>query len=158
MPIPLQRQRPQLRTTQNSIPTPRNRANTPKITIQKISSDLVAQAASWAAPLLKRAFMKTEPQPTSSPEKPPEEWSTGAEPMTGPQASYLQTLCREAGEEFDSKLTKADASRKIDELQGRTGRGRPITEERTRKTWLNYPKEKEFGSGSVFETTQVIDG
>ena len=44
--------------------------------------------------------------------------------MTGPQISYLQTLCREAGEEFDSTLTKAEASKKIEELQSRTGRGK----------------------------------
>ncbi|HWC26670.1 MAG TPA: DUF3072 domain-containing protein [Solirubrobacteraceae bacterium] len=58
-----------------------------------------------------------------NPEKDPSDWMTGDEPMTGPQASYLQTLCREAGEEFDPHLTKADASRRIDELQQRTGRG-----------------------------------
>jgi hypothetical protein len=58
-----------------------------------------------------------------SPEKDPSEWTTGDEPMTGPQASYLETLCREAGEEFDPNMTKADASRRIDELQARTGRG-----------------------------------
>lgn len=66
------------------------------------------------------------PQPTpamQNPEKPPEEWATGREPMTGPQRSYLQTLCREAGEEFNEKLTKAEASKKIDELQAKTGRG-----------------------------------
>lgn len=43
--------------------------------------------------------------------------------MTGPQRSYLQTLCREAGEEFDESLTKAEASKKIDELRQKTGRG-----------------------------------
>ena len=43
--------------------------------------------------------------------------------MTGPQRSYLQTLCREANEEFDSSLTKAQASKKIDELRQKTGRG-----------------------------------
>jgi len=43
--------------------------------------------------------------------------------MTGPQRSYLKTLCHEAGEEFDETLTKADASRRIDELQAKTGRG-----------------------------------
>ena len=58
-----------------------------------------------------------------NPEKDPEDWTTGDEPMTGPQRSYLQTLCREAGEEFDEKLTKAEASKKIDELQKKTGRG-----------------------------------
>jgi hypothetical protein len=59
-----------------------------------------------------------------NPEKPREEWTTGDEPMTGPQMSYLKTLCQEAGEDFDEKLTKAEASRKIDELQAKTGRGK----------------------------------
>jgi DUF3072 family protein len=59
-----------------------------------------------------------------NPEKDPEEWTTGDEPMTGPQRSYLQTLCREAGEEFDAGLTKAEASKKIEELQEKTGRGK----------------------------------
>lgn len=59
-----------------------------------------------------------------NPEKDPEEWTTGNEPMTGPQRSYLQTLCREAGEEFDPNLSKADASKKIDQLQEKTGRGK----------------------------------
>jgi len=48
---------------------------------------------------------------------------TGDEEMTGPQASYLKTLSREAGEEFDPELSKAEASKKIDELQHETGRG-----------------------------------
>jgi hypothetical protein len=56
--------------------------------------------------------------------KPVEEWTTGDEPMTGPQASYLQTLCQEAGEEFDPGLTKAQASERIDALQRKTGRGK----------------------------------
>jgi hypothetical protein len=59
-----------------------------------------------------------------NPEKAPEDWTTGDEPMTGPQRSYLQTLCREAGEEFDENLTKAEASKKIDALQEKTGRGK----------------------------------
>jgi hypothetical protein len=58
-----------------------------------------------------------------NPEKDPEDWVTGEEPMTGPQMSYLKTLCNEAGEEFDEKLTKAEASKRIDELQEKTGRG-----------------------------------
>jgi Protein of unknown function (DUF3072) len=66
--------------------------------------------------------MKTDGTP--NPEKPPEQWVTGEEPMTGPQISYLQTLCREADEAFDEKLTKAEASKKIDQLQARTGRGK----------------------------------
>jgi hypothetical protein len=55
--------------------------------------------------------------------KDPEEWTTGDEPMTGAQRSYLNTLATEAGEEIDENLTKAEASKKIDELQQKTGRG-----------------------------------
>jgi len=44
--------------------------------------------------------------------------------MTGAQASYLKTLCKEAGEPFDPNLTKAEASKRIEELQAKTGRGR----------------------------------
>ena len=58
-----------------------------------------------------------------TPEKDPEEWTTGDEPMTAPQESYLETLAREAGEEPDRDLTKAEASQRIDALQERTGRG-----------------------------------
>ena len=57
-------------------------------------------------------------------EKDPDQWVTGDEPMTGPQASYLETLSREAGEPMDEGLSKADASKRIDELQDRTGRGK----------------------------------
>ncbi len=59
----------------------------------------------------------------SNTEKDPDEWTTGGEPMTGAQKSYLKTLSDEAGEEADDNLTKADASKKIDELQHKTGRG-----------------------------------
>lgn len=61
--------------------------------------------------------------PHENPKKDPEDWTTGDEPMTGPQRSYLATLCQEAGEEFNERLTKAEASKKIDELQQKTGRG-----------------------------------
>jgi len=40
--------------------------------------------------------------------------------------SYLKTLMQQAGkseDEFDPKMTKADASKLIDELQNKTGRG-----------------------------------
>jgi hypothetical protein len=55
--------------------------------------------------------------------KDPDEWTTGGEPMTGAQESYLGTLAREAGQEPETELTKAEASKKIDELQETTGRG-----------------------------------
>lgn len=66
---------------------------------------------------------KSEPHVTPNPEKDPAEWTTGDQPMTGAQMSYLRTLCTEAKEEFDEKLTKAEASIRIDELQKKTGRG-----------------------------------
>jgi hypothetical protein len=43
--------------------------------------------------------------------------------MTGAQRSYLTTLSEEAKEEFDENLTKAEASKRIEELQEKTGRG-----------------------------------
>lgn len=61
--------------------------------------------------------------PTGNAVKDPDNWVTGDEPMTGAQASYLQTLSEEAGETFDPELNKAEASKKIDELQHSTGRG-----------------------------------
>ena len=59
----------------------------------------------------------------SNTEKDPAEWVTGDEPMTGAQQSYLQTLSQEANEPFDPEISKAEASRRIDELQAKTGRG-----------------------------------
>jgi hypothetical protein len=58
-------------------------------------------------------------------EKDPDDWVTGDEPMTGAQRSYLKTLSEEAKEDFDENLTKAEASKRIDELQEKTGRGEP---------------------------------
>jgi hypothetical protein len=55
--------------------------------------------------------------------KDPEQWVTGDEPMTAAQRSYLDTLAREAGEQLDPAMTKAEASEHIERLQGRTGRG-----------------------------------
>jgi hypothetical protein len=55
--------------------------------------------------------------------KDPDEWVTGEEPMTGAQRSYLKTLSDQAGEEMDENLTKAEASKRIEELQEKTGRG-----------------------------------
>jgi len=60
----------------------------------------------------------------TTPVKEVEDWVTGDEPETGPQASYLGTLGQEVGEEVPEDLTKAEASHKIDELRRRTGRER----------------------------------
>jgi DUF3072 family protein len=55
-------------------------------------------------------------------QKDPDEWTTGDEPMTAAQRSYLETLARDAGETFDEQLTKAEASKRIDELRDRSPR------------------------------------
>ena len=60
---------------------------------------------------------------TGNAEKDPEDWTTGDEPMTGPQRSYLHTLAREANEDVPDDLTNAQASELIDRLQQATGRG-----------------------------------
>lgn len=65
-----------------------------------------------------------ETAPQQNPEKDPAEWTTGDEPMTGPQQSYLSTLAQEAGVDVPEGLTKAAASTLIDELQTKTGRGK----------------------------------
>jgi hypothetical protein len=67
--------------------------------------------------------VKQNPPENSNAEKDPDDWVTGDEPMTGAQQSYLQTLSEQAGEPLDESLTKADASKKIEELQAKTGRG-----------------------------------
>ena len=54
-------------------------------------------------------------------QKDPSDWVTGDEPMTGAQASYLETLSRQTGDEVPEDLTKADASRTIDELREKAG-------------------------------------
>lgn len=64
---------------------------------------------------------KTEP--TDNAKKDPDEWLSGDDPMTGAQASYLNTLCEQAGmpELFNDDLTKAEASKLIDEMRQQAG-------------------------------------
>jgi hypothetical protein len=59
----------------------------------------------------------------SNMEKDLDQWVTGDEPMTGAQRAYLKTLSEEAHEPFDENLTKAEASKRIEGLQQKTGRG-----------------------------------
>ena len=63
--------------------------------------------------------MKTN---NDAPQMSPDEWKTGDEPMTAAQRSYLDTLAREAGEEVEEDLSKAEASKRIDELRDRSPR------------------------------------
>jgi hypothetical protein len=67
---------------------------------------------------------KVKPSPTSNTEKDPDDWVSGDEPMTGAQASYLKTLSEQLNESdaFDASLTKAEASKRIDELKTRLQR------------------------------------
>jgi len=65
---------------------------------------------------------KTHPDPHSNTEKGPGGWVSGDEPMTGAQRSYLKTLSEEAKEPFDNRLTKAEASKRIDALREKVGR------------------------------------
>jgi hypothetical protein len=68
--------------------------------------------------------MKDNSRAESEPglQKDPDDWKTGDEPMTAAQRSYLETLSRETGEPLDENLTKAEASKRIDELRQRSPR------------------------------------
>jgi hypothetical protein len=55
-------------------------------------------------------------------QKDPDEWKTADEPMTAAQRSYLETLAHDVGESFDEELTKAEASKRIEELRERSPR------------------------------------
>ena len=56
-------------------------------------------------------------------ERDTDEWVTGTESITDAEKSYLKILSDEAGETFDDNLSKAEASKRIGELQLKTGRG-----------------------------------
>ncbi len=65
---------------------------------------------------------KLEDHPGSNTEKDPHEWVSGEDPMTGAQASYLTTLCEEAGVERPADgMSKAEASIMIDKLKAKLG-------------------------------------
>ena len=61
-------------------------------------------------------------QPNPALQKDPDDWKTGDEPMTPAQRSYLETLAQDTGQSFDETLTKAEASKRIDELRARSPR------------------------------------
>ncbi|GJD56228.1 DUF3072 domain-containing protein [Methylobacterium dankookense] len=67
---------------------------------------------------------KVDPKESSNRIKDPDQWTTGDEPMTGAQASYLKTLAEETKEPkaFDPDLDKAEASKRIDALRKEAGR------------------------------------
>jgi hypothetical protein len=77
--------------------------------------------------------MKT-PDTENGAVKDPAEWTTGEEPMTGAQDSYVHTLARKAGEEVPEEMTKAEASMKIDELREKTGVAQPAKKRNPKKS------------------------
>jgi hypothetical protein len=88
----------------------------PPVPVLSIASELAAVL------LFIRRMEHRQNQPDPSLQRDPDEWKTGDEPMTAAQRSYLETLCRETGEHFDERLTKAEASKRIDELRDRSPR------------------------------------
>jgi hypothetical protein len=62
-----------------------------------------------------------DPQPAPKTIKDPAHWASGSEPMTPAQAARLEALSKEAREleAFNSKLTKAEASRRINALEAK---------------------------------------
>lgn len=68
------------------------------------------------------AIMSTQDTTQHGLQRDPDEWKTGDEPMTAAQRSYLETLCHDTGETLEDNLTKAEASKMIDELRARSPR------------------------------------
>ena len=66
---------------------------------------------------------KVADAPNSNLQKDPDDWTTGDDPMTGAQASYLKTLSEQASdpEAFAEDLSKAEASKRIDALREKLG-------------------------------------
>jgi hypothetical protein len=67
-------------------------------------------------------MVEQDPLQPSSLQKDPDDWKTGDEPMTASQRSYLETLAQDTGETIDGHLTKAEASKRIDELRNKSPR------------------------------------
>jgi len=86
-------------------------------------------------------------------ERPPEEWKSAGEPMTDSQASFLKRLSTDAGQEFDATLSKAAASRRIDELlnRGKEDSARPSSGARTRKAAPKRPAKATAKAGGMSE-------
>src|SRR5438874_1981 len=89
-------------------------------------------------------------------ERPPEEWKSAGEPMTDSQASFLKRLSADAGQEFDATLSKAAASRRIDELlnRGKGDSARPSSRPRARRRGHRDQLEGERGRRRGGETAR----
>ena len=78
------------------------------------------------------------------PKVPPERWKGADDQMTEAQAGYLKRLSESAGVPFDPNLSKADASRRIDEL--RRAEGKPSRLERDDPTPRKGQRTREAAS------------
>jgi hypothetical protein len=83
--------------------------------------------------------------------KDPDEWVSGDEPMTGAQTSYLKTLSEQANEPemFEEGLTKAEASKRIDELRNRSTSGP--------RSLLRHNNGERDGEETILETSGLTD-
>jgi len=102
--------------------TRRSIETTPILSLPSPTADFWSSPPYLAPCLLFLRFMKTTSEDQVAAQKNPDEWKTGDEPMTAAQRSYLETLAQDAGESFDEELTKAEASKRIEELRGRSPR------------------------------------
>jgi hypothetical protein len=77
---------------------------------------------------------KIDLAPNSNTEKKPDDWVSGGDPMTGAQTSYLKTLSEEcdAPDSFETNLTKAEASKRIDSLKARKSRRQSVETDKPR--------------------------
>jgi DUF3072 family protein len=84
------------------------------------SENAVVTSSRWSV-----TMNNPKAEPTDNAQKDTDEWLSGDDPMTGAQASYLKTLCEQAGtpEAFNDNLTKAEASKLIDEMRKKAGVG-----------------------------------
>jgi hypothetical protein len=72
---------------------------------------------------MKNIHRKSADDPnTRGAQKDPDDWKTGDEPMTPAQRSYLETLAQDTGEAVSDDLSKAEASKLIDQLRNRSPR------------------------------------
>ena len=77
--------------------------------------------------------------------------------MTDSQASFLKRLSTDAGEEFDATLSKAAASRRIDELlnRGKAGGTAPAKASRARKGAAKPAKPRPKGGMSEAQSAYL---
>jgi len=83
---------------------------------------IVGEETKMATKRTDKSALDQTQQDESNTVKDPDEWKTGDEPMTGAQRSYLKTLSDEAKVPFEERLTKAEASKRIDELRQQSDR------------------------------------